>query len=224
MAKLASTSIILSLLFLVSCSSVFQDVSLKSSEYKRMMELTVNGVKGVGTIVVPKSSQYKIFGHIHGTAEALFLESCHREVFSENQGEVNYVYTPVAGIEDNRACPMEIIALDKGAKHGLGVVDFQDERHTLPISLYCNGETSKALGVSICQAPIGMVQRVDFEAGVISEPGREECRIAEPSNYKSHEFRVIAGICTVVFQEIYPPNRKHRLTIIGFDRNILQEL
>jgi hypothetical protein len=211
--------------FVLSCTTVSEQLSFTHS-YEPDISLEVNGLRGKGLLVAPKASQYQIKGAIKGNFDYLILRTCHRQIALEKVGdEFKYLYQPRAGIEDNRACPLEIFGAEKEkGRNSFGFVDFESEREKLPASLECNGEVKRHSGVSGCSAPVGLIQKIVFDVEVYAAPGRLDCALPEPKDFKTYEFKQPLGKCLVIFQERRPPYRVHRAVLVGFDQTVVRRL
>lgn len=213
------------LIFVVQgCAMVAQNLD-DTLFYRRDITLKINGVKASGATVVPEAPSYRIEGETKGTFDFLFVRSCHREYTAERQGDdFVYTYTPRAGIEDNRACPLEIRGVEKvKGRHSFGFVDFQNRRDRLDAVLECNGSRDQYAGVSVCQAPESLIQRIIFPVEVYAESIRPECKMPEPKDLKNYEFKMPPKSCQVVFMEKASPHRTHRLTTLGYERVVIKE-
>jgi hypothetical protein len=215
---------ILMLVYLTSCATVTAQLE-DTTFYKRDIELRINGEKAKGAVVVPRSAKYEIKGEVKGGFDFLIVRSCHREYTAEDEGgEFKYVYEPRDGIENNRACPLEIRGAEKGkGRNSFGFIDFEDPRYQLPARLECNGEVGDYLGVSVCQAPLGLIQKIKFQVPVNFEPGNEVCKLAESKDGKEFEFRMPAKQCQFFFMEKSEPHRLHRISTLGYEQTVIRE-
>jgi hypothetical protein len=217
---------ILSLVLFIGSGCATVAESLKDSTfYRRDIQFRVNGVKAAGAVVVPKAAKYVIEGEVKGGFDYLIVRSCHREFTAENEGgSFKYVYEPRAGLEDSRACPLEIRGAEKEkGRHSFGFIDFENERDTLEATLSCNGAVTAYKGVSVCQSPLGLIQKIQFAVPVIVQGGSKDCVIAEPKDFMTYEFRTPPKQCLFVFIEKQKPNRTHRMMTLGFEGVVLRD-
>jgi hypothetical protein len=206
------------------CATVSE--SLKDTTfYRRDIELKVNGQKARGAVVVPKADRYVIEGEVKGGFDFLIVRSCHREFTAENEGgSFKYVYEPRPGIEDNRACPLEIRGAEKGkGRHSFGFIDFQNARDALGALLSCNGEVKEFHGVSVCQSPAGLIQKIRFPVPVLVQGGNADCKIPEPPNGLEFEFKTPLRQCLFMFMEKQSPHRTHRMMTLGYEAQVIRE-
>jgi len=115
-------------------------------EFKKTMRLSVNGHKGVGTLVVPSSNRYKIKIDIDSRAELLKLSSCHREISVQRGGWFSkrthtFKFNSAIGIENEGFCPIMIGSFDKKCGHQWGMIEIRNKK--LPSTLHCNGGGSR---------------------------------------------------------------------------------
>jgi hypothetical protein len=196
-------------------------------DYRRTLELDVNSMKGVGNLVAPQAPSYNLKLKADMDLDFLVLKSCNREVIAEKNGSsFVYNYSPLPGIEDNRACPVMITGVEKStAKKVWGYLDFQDQRNLLPATVKCNGEMKRYGGVSVCQAKAGLIQRIEFDGEALGEALTDihpDCALTQ-INPKTFEFKMARGLCYFKFVEKAAPNRFHRLSSFGWDEILLEQ-
>jgi hypothetical protein len=229
-AWVVSALLIAAALTTSGCSTVSAGLE-DTTFYRRDIAFKVNGQKAVGAIVVPRASSYKIEGEVEGSFDFLIVRSCHREYTAEREGgHFSYLFEPREGIESNRACPLEIRGAEKGkGRHSFGFIDFENDRDLLPAKLECNGEVRDAGGVSVCQAPHGLIQRITFPVDVIFEPGSVGCDLIErkpgetdPAPRKVYEFKMPVRQCLFVFMETGAAHRTHRMMSLGYEATVVR--
>lgn len=213
-------------LFMSACSTVAIDLK-DDTFYKRDIDLKVNGLKSNGVAVMTRAQSYKIEGEVDGKFDFLIVRSCHREYTAEKEGDhFTFIYEPRVGIEDNRPCPLEIRGVEKiKGRHSFGMIDFQSPYDILPAELECNGDKKTYSGVSICQAPENLIQRVTFSVPVYVQAGTIDpsCVIEQAKDLKIYEFKIPPKRCTFIFMEKAEPHRTHRMTTLGYERIIVRE-
>lgn len=192
--------------------------------YKHDVKISVNGLTGVGVLVVPKAKSYSIDGESLGNLDLLTITTCHRDVsWSPNSKKFHYDYLPSESLEANGSCPMLIGAYDKKGQHGWAFIDFQTDDAKLPALLKCNGYGQTFQGVSVCQSRQTLTQFIEFEQPV-KVFGSKECPMVEPINGgKRFEFPLPKGFCVFAFMEIAGEKRIHRLSTIGYESILLRE-
>jgi hypothetical protein len=93
-------------------------------------------------------------------------------------------------------------------------VDFAADE-TLPFTVSCNGWSGVAKnGVSFCQAPVGLIQRVRTNVPVKWEAG-SNCKV-KSTDHNVFDFTVTAGYC--VFGMLDEQGNYGRLTLRGYDQ------
>lgn len=207
-------------LALSACSTVAANLD-NDTEYKFDISLNVNGfyTKNRGAMVVPKAPSYLIKGTVKGGFDFLLIKSCHRNEPFENKGEeFTYVYKPTPGIEDNRACPLEILGAEKvKGRHSGAFIDFENEHDTLPGSGDCDGNHIDWNGVGVCQGPVGLFQRIVFQVPVVAETVTPGCEVPPSSDERTFVFKIGLGRCLIKFMEKAKPNRTFRLNTRGYE-------
>jgi hypothetical protein len=176
---------------LSACSSINQSLN-SDTVYKKDVRFWVGKKRIVGMGVVPRADVHEIFiQYDEGKIDLLSVTSCHRNDQITNEGsKAYYVYKP-APIERDSGCPLDIGIYDKKGRHGWGYLLFERTENLLPVFLQCNGETTTAIGVSVCQAQIGSVQRLSFDRDVkvAASEGCDVHQIARTFDYEvSKEF------------------------------------
>lgn len=222
--------IFLILISLFGCTTVPQKVDPQTF-YKRDMKLNVNGFKGEGTLVVPKSKSYSLEVDAKGKLDLFTFETCHREESTESAGEgglfgdrkhVERTYVPVFGIEDKGSCVVRLGGYEQAkGRHSWALIDFEDGDTGLPAVLKCNGVEKQSKGVSICQAKEGLLQQIIFPTEVIVNPPAG-CTMERPADLKTYWFNVSAEECVFNFMEKEEPHREHRLTTLGYKAILIQ--
>jgi hypothetical protein len=117
---------------------------LKGVAYKYDMLLNVDGIERVGMLVAPRLKSHSVSIKAQGDLDLLAVESCHREIDTENAGtssffgiiknrrEFSFTYTPSPLIETTGACPVRINGFtqeENGQSDGQsswGFIDFDD--------------------------------------------------------------------------------------------------
>jgi hypothetical protein len=213
------------------CSTVSESLR-DTTFYKRDISFRVNGVTYKGAAVVPEAPRYVIEGEVRGGFDFLIVRSCHREYTAENEGDhFKYVYVPRPGLEDNRACPIDVRGAERvKGRHSFGLVDFQNKRDVLEADLECNGEKTVFPGTSACQSPMGLIQKIRFPVPVIAQgeslevtAGSDACPMTEPKDRLTYEFKTPYKRCQYVFMEVSAPHRTHRMTTLGYEQSVIRE-
>lgn len=189
-----------------------------SVNYARNVTFDVNGVKGYpASTVVPRAATYKIWVHGVGKNNFVILRSCGREISgSRNDSDYYFEYTPLPGVEDNRACPLFFTAAEEGKNRtNWGWMDFQDPRFVLPYTLKCNGQMVKVGGVGVCESGAGLVQQLVFAHRTLIE-ARDDCKVTTTKDEMTFEFKMPRGTCTFNATDTVT-DQTMRLTTFGFD-------
>lgn len=210
-----------------ACSTVATELS-DDTFYKLDLSLWANGyyTEKRGAMVVPKAESYTIKASGKTKFDFLIVKTCHRKDSFENLGEsFTYDYKPVVGVEDNRACPVEIMGAEKlRGRHVGAFIDFEDERNTLPAVGDCDRNHLSWNGVGVCQGPAGLFQRIVFETEVVAESGTSGCKTPESEDSKTFVFKQGRGRCLIKFMEKASPHRAFRLNTLGYDEIVPREI
>lgn len=209
---------------LMGCASTQQKLD-PLIYYKRDMQVEVNGFKGEGTLVVPKSNDYRIRAKFRGKGDLVTLKTCHREQEMEKLGwreTLNYV--PNKGLEDDGKCYLELAAFEhKKGRHSWVLVDFESDLFKLPALIKCAGSTYNSRGVTICQSKEKLVQQIIFPEPVeLSEKAKCYAKIEKPVS-NIWEFHTPNRECTFIIRG-KESGRFHKLTLIGYEKIIIREL
>ena len=209
-----------SLLILFSVSScVNQGGTIPvGTEFKRTMEIEVNGIKGVGDLVVPPAMRYNIKIKVNERSDEVNLVSCHRHIQIEKEGfrgrkKHDFSFDADSEFENSGYCPIHITSLDRGGAHEWAIIEIRNRK--LGAGLFCNGEISAVTGVSICQAMVGLRQRITFLREVTSA-SVDGCGSVETSDDLSFYFTPDTGFCSILFYDASTKER-HRLTVFGYN-------
>lgn len=214
---------IMTLLFFISCSSVkqFQEPDSKVF-YKRDVSLEINGVKTTGVYAAPYAFSYSIKGTTRATIDFLRLETCHLERTAENlKKDFLYVYEPTA-FELASACDMAIGAYDIKGQHAWGYVVFK-RGEMLEAYMDCDGKTTKEVGVSICQAKVGLRQQLRFDEPVKMKSESEFCTPPYTTDDgRTWKYDVSRGNCQFIFYK----NSKmiHRHVNVGYEDILIRQI
>jgi len=200
--------------------------------YKRDMRIEVNGFQSEGVLVAPKAGKYKIEIKAKGELDLFTLTTCHREHTEEDAGEggifgskkkVKYKYIPSKGIEDTESCPVQLGGYEKDkGRHSWGFIDFQDDAHTLPALVSCNGNQYNSSGVSVCQSKAGLLQRIEFTKPVLFDP-TNNCAPLQTKDNKVFEYEIGKGECLYLFMERDGDGKLHRHTTVGYERILIRD-
>lgn len=219
------------LFVLTSCSSVSQKLD-PSRFYKRDMEITINGLKAEGALVVPKAQSYKFNIKSQGRLDLFTFTTCHREQTKEKAGERGWFadkkrrkfeFFPVPIEANPLACPVELGGYEqKKGRHSWGFIDFEHPDLTLTAELSCNGDKRKVKGVSVCQAKKGLIQEIVFAQPVIVAE-KNVCIILKSKDDKTFRFKMPKGRCLFRFLTKTGDKKWHRLTTLGYEKILVRE-
>ncbi len=236
---------ILALLLLISCTALdtkpTQKLALETT-YKRDMVVTVNGVTEEGVLVVPMRGMNEIKVQARGDLDMFSLQTCHREWAKEkawnvtekiksglfgwgsraitDKRKVEFVYSPVRGIEDMGACPLQLSGYAKAGQHSWAFIDFKTDSFSLQGNLLCNGTTTIFDGVGACQARKGLIQVMSFRNEVFMSPD-PGCEIG-PTFGKEFSFPINSGICVYRIKDRMT-GAIGKVTLIGYDSILIRE-
>jgi hypothetical protein len=188
-----------------------------------------------GSGVLPYEDKYEITINHTSALNYLAINTCHREITSENPSKgifkksSEYVLTYNPSLEDGRACPLYVAAYNKTGAHGWGVIAFEHPDFTLPSKVHCNGDLTEYNGVSICESRFDLIQRIEFEEEVLairpvngSAEREEDCPTLSTTDKKTFEFLMPNRECIYGFIEP-KSNRKHKFYTIGYERLLVRE-
>lgn len=206
------------LAFLFGCQTLGQAPALMSNppaEFKKVMPIKVNGLAGVGALAVPVADSYKIDMTFTAKPEILKISTCHKTLVYENPTITSVTIKMTDGLETG-FCPIRVDALDLGGVNSSAVIEVENEK--LPAVLFCDGKRTDTKGVSICQARVGLVQRILFDDPVDYEKIDPNCNdLKDAGRVPGHvyDLKPVKGDCVYIFY-----NRKtdsfHRLYSLGF--------
>lgn len=233
-------SILLLAIFLCGCSSIPQKLD-PDKFYKRDLPFCVKDIGCYeGTAVLPKKDYYEFEVAPKGDAavDMLVLNTCHREftvegsersildyflkVFGKKREGYKLHYTLIPGIEDDGDCTIRINTFEKDkGRHAWAVFRLQHPKYTLPATVYCNGETRKEVGVSICQSKAGLTQQIKFEEPVMIETDKG-CELPKRKETGLYEWKISHGECGYTIRT--ESGQYHDMLTIGFEGLLVREL
>lgn len=208
------------------CTQVDQSLS-PSKFYKRDVRITYDGVSYLGVAVLPGGKKhYDLEMTFAGQLDLFTFRTCHREVTQEDAGggrifgkrnKVAFRYSPVNEIESEDYCAVQIGGYEiSGGRHSWGFIDFETPLETLNAKAMCNGRTQFFNGVSVCQSPAGLLQKVVFERPVTVKH-TDDCPELLTIDDKTFDIYPPLGRCVYSFRSIEEPRDFHRMTIIGYE-------
>jgi len=219
-------------LLLISCTEVSQVADTKVL-YKRDVRILHGGREFIGIAVLPLAASYKLELTFPGEVDLFTFRSCHREVTQEDAGgggifgkknRVAYTYDPVGPFETDRYCPIEISGLEQqGGRHSFAFIDFETSRETMPAVVTCNGKVKQYSGVSVCQSPAGLMQRIKF-ARKVSVTSLDGCPVPLSENGSAYDLLLGVGRCVYSFRSSETPQDFHRLSTIGYQEILIRKL
>jgi hypothetical protein len=203
--------ILAALIILSSCSTPNVSQTDAAKDYRLDAGIDVNGVKGTGTLVIPRSTEYKVSVTFPSNPEIATLSTCHREGKLSVNGNVGTaVYKPTE--VEAGYCPVIISGFSQKFRYSAALVDFRD--HELLANLSCNGLTTAEIGTSICQSRQGMVQGLRFKSAAKTAKPSPGCSAATSADGLYFEIVLSKGRCVYVFMS---DGEMHRLSTYGFD-------
>ena len=218
----------IALLIFTGCETIGQAPTAlnPNSIFVKNMAMSVNGKTGIGVISVPVSSNYKIEILLESKPEIIRFYNCHRELILEKTAltglKQSFYLAPLAGIETDGFCPVTIDALDLSGINASGIIEFQNEQ--LKSSVFCGGAVSSNSGVSICQARVGLSQRILFFEDVIFEKLDAACSDLMPLNHMvGFDVEISKGLCVYTFYS-KKSDTFHRLVTFGYTDVLLKSV
>ena len=212
------------LLLFISCVSQPTQNLDPAIYYKRDLSTEVNGFKSNGALVVPRSDSYKIKARFPGEGDLVTIKTCHREEEREDLGRRETIYfTPNKGMEDNGMCFLEIAVYEvKKGRHAWSIIDFENEKFTLPALVKCNGSTWNSRGTTICQSKEGLIQRIEFSEPVEMSPAVECSPLPLSEDKTIIEYESPNRECTYIIKG--QSGNLHKLLTIGYEKLLIREL
>jgi hypothetical protein len=177
------------------------------------LPFTIEGTPYAGTAVVQRRTYQKITVSVPAKSVKLMVQTCHREeVWDRPPEKFEWAYIPASFIENWGACPMTISIITEQGALLQAMIDFSSNE-TLPAVHYCNGQRILSpLGVSLCQAREGLVQRITFDERV-EGVGGAGCGAIKQDGF-SWNYTVSRGMCVYAFRSSV--GKFHRLTTRGY--------
>lgn len=208
-------------IFASGCSTVAQSLS-PSTVYKRDISIGVNGVTGVGAVIVPKSASYKIELKLaKGNFDFTIFDTCAKFYsLPEDQGsDLETVFVPRVGVEDHGSCPIRIHSFDKDhSRDAFGFIAFKSPEFNLPATLECNDQPRVTDTVTYCENKDGdsdpKIVKLSFSEPVYwaSSKKMPGCVLPEPVDGKTFIFSTgPQGDCEFLFEAKSDPLKKHLL-------------
>lgn len=242
--------ICIALALLAACSSAPTVIkSERDVNYQLLLSGQIDGrdFQGIGVGSVAPNHTITIQSAV--PVPYFTVQSCHRSIQfndviqpkpwyqwqKDNKGFTwNYDQAPT--IEDNGNCILRFCAFSKtpgAAPVACAIVDFKNERFTLPSENICNGSSGSATGTSICHTQVGLIQRMRFPVPVVVAP-----KVQPPENVDApywikdqcvgrfldeaqtlFEYEMPLRECYVIFMEkVGKPRRRAKLTVIPYDK------
>lgn len=188
------------LLLMVLAGCVGVSNSNTAEIYKKEVQLEINGVNFEGIATVKETRRFHIGMSLPTKPDLLKITTCHRQLVFKNVGKYfEYDFEPVRR-EQDLPCSMEIVALDKTGENLWGLINFVGPDERLEAEIGCNGQASKAIGSSLCQARAGLSQTISFK-GIVRGVSGEGCPKLSVSNGTYFEYTITRNTCQYVFTD-----------------------
>lgn len=199
-----------------SCSTAPAQQLETNKNYRMDLDMEVNGVRRVGTVVVPKADVYHIHVRTDPAPEIVTINSCSREVTLLKQNkDFTYDYTP-NDVEASGYCLIRIQASAQKKWYTAGAIDIVDPTVTEYARLFCNGGSEVTTGVGMCQSRAGLYQKVRFLAPMVAG-NPKECDQPTSTDGFEWTFKTPKGSCPVKFWTKAAPFKYYRLDVFGYD-------
>jgi len=209
------------------CTAVNQKLET-SILYKRDIIIKNMGYERMGFIVLKRKPLYTIEFESPGKLDLFTFNSCHRQIAIEiakkgfNSKKVKINFKPIVEIESQEMCPIVIEAWEKKkGRHAWGYIAFEHPNLTLPIYLTMNGREIHHNGVAANQAPIGLIQKVQFDFRVTINPESDECDFGRLGT--KFLFEVRKGFCIYSIKEVGGKKRRGQLVTFGYEKVPLRD-
>lgn len=189
--------------------------------YRMELSLSVNALKGTGTMVVPAAPTYLIKARAPSDPDLVVISSCGREeTLTKQDDSFQYTFTPNA-LESGRFCPVHISALSAKTWYTGAFIDFQGTDTSVPAKLECNGVETSSAGTMVCQSKAGLLASVQFsvpvDAGVPSTVGCPPLKSDDGINF---QVSIPVGECVYRFWKRGDQTQQARLSTIGYQEYI----
>lgn len=188
--------------------------------------LTMKTGFGRGLLALESGKPYDFKFRWKERAELIKITTCHRETVIEanrifhSKKEFDWRYVPTA-LELDGVCPLFIGAYDTKGQHSWAYVDFRLPTEKLKAHVNCSGLSLDYVGLSVCQARKGLMQRISFKSKVIHNVSDGCSRLDDLGN-NSFEISTERGLCHYVFSDV-KSKQVHRLTVYGYEDVLLRE-
>jgi len=209
----------------LSCSTFGTSIP-DSKIFRKTIKIEIAGVKGRGMIVVPKKTNYTLTIKQDERSELIKINNCHMDIVEKKSGFFNrkkhvFKLKPFGDLELDGYCPIQIGLFDMQGQHAWGLVEIQNEE--LPATIVCNTiKPTKTRGVSVCQARVGLVQRIIFKSKVSFDQDGN-CGDIITEDKKTFDYFLLSGICVTTFYE-KKSDTFHRHTSFGYNDVILKSI
>lgn len=175
-----------------------------------------NGQKYNGAGVLQRSPSIKITFTLPKDTAKLMINSCNREEFfgyPENK-PFNWIYIPLPYLESDDSCLVMATAITKQGELYRSIIDFVSVE-AIPATLRCNGQSTQAIGVGLCQTRAGLIQAIEFKEEVVGVE-QDGCPKLEPyPTIFGFQFKTLPGFCAYRFMN--QRREVFRLTTYGYE-------
>lgn len=209
-----------------ACSSAPMELDT-SVVWKRDLPFCIENVGCYeGVSVVPNRQDYSIEIEPKGDAniDLVIFNTCHREEAYEKtssgwfifkkKNRFKYYFQPTEDLETRRDCDLKANTLEEGeGRHAWMVMRREHPDYTLPAQVACNGVIKSYNGVSVCQAKVGLIQRIEFGREVQFATPDEGCDMPARKG-DGYEWKMSKGECLYVSRD--EVNRRHSLLTFGY--------
>jgi hypothetical protein len=206
--------LILSILVVIGCNTPVAVQEIKTFSNEANLAFSIDNVSYVGMAAIPRKRTQIIKFNVGKSAERIVISTCHGAVTTINPpNPFVFEYYPVHLIEDTvDICPLKAEVASKDAPLALAVIDFYGDEVSMPSWVTCNRLSTRAGGASVCQAPVGLIQRITFDEAVMAEPD-DACNKIECDGGNC-TFRVAPKYCTYIFKG-FKTEKYHRILVRG---------
>lgn len=202
---------------------------MASKTFRKDLKFEVDGKVYTGTAVLPRKTVYEITFYPETSIDRYIFQTCHRDDTIDKpktgwfSNKYVYKFLPQTGIEDSRACALEVAALEKKQnKNGFAYIEFKDLRPEISLKGYlkCNGNYTIDDGVGVCQSAAGLRQEIFFQQKVLLEGVDENCKSPESEDGFFWSWNMKDNKCVYYFvaKEKHKNGKRlaYRLNAIGF--------
>lgn len=237
------------LIFIAGCATSSPPATSSQPKYELMLSGSIDGVPFNGIGVGSSAPHHDMVIQSAIAVNYFTMQSCHRSIqfvdvikvpwydWSDDSKSFTWTYDEAPTIETSGDCILRFCAYSKtvgSAPVACAVVDFKNDKYSLPAENICNGADGQTTGTSICHTMTGLIERVKFKGPVVIAP-----QIVDPTGKSApywingqcvgkfldveqtlFEYQMPSDECVIIFLEKALPHRRAKLTAIPYSTAI----